>query len=427
MNTVTLSLAYCLLIHAQLNDVVGSNCNSDNCRDCASNTAFGLTCRWCERDKECHTPGAFATNPCKTVENIVDPSLCGDTKLSKYDPELSLKMLLLSAVAYDPVHPQECLDNSLPSAKFQLQTVVTKECDLVDNECSSYVAVSHAMKVIVIAFRGSENFGQAFVEFVETLISPKKPFLSEGKVQTYWKRGFETLWPCMEADLKALIAGNPSYQIWVTGHSLGGAMASLASAWLSYHNVASREKIISYTFGMPRVGNYRYALEHDQLVKNSWRVVNDDDAVPHFPGVVVVPNTLIGPYHHGVEAFYSEPATSVYSKHRECHKIPNNEDRTCSFSEITRSFERHKNYFSIPVGTFWKQNCVHSSREKSELPSNTPSNNFQFMKDRCLKYEYKNGSYFEASGRSKIKSSTMSIHKQSAFSFLLIYISGALK
>lgn len=132
-----------------------------------------------------------------------------------------------------------------------------------------------------------------------------------------------------------------------------------------------------------------------------------------------------GPYHHGVEAFYGEPATSVYSKHRECHGKPNNEDITCSFSEIKRSFERHKNYFSIPVGTFWKEKCVDSSRGEPELPSNTPPSNFQFMKDRCLKYEYKNGSYLEAPDRSK--SSTMSIHKQSAFSFLLIYICGALK
>lgn len=424
MNTFTLSLAYCLLIHAQLNHVVGSNCNSDNCRDCASNTdAFGITCRWCRRDNECHTPGAIFTNPCKRAENIVDPSLC-DPKFSQYDPELSLKMLLLSAAAYDPVHPQECLDNSLPSAKFQLQTVVTKKCDFFGNECSSYVAVSHAMEVIVIAFRGSENFGQAFAQFVKTLVEPKKAFLSKGKVQTYWKRGFEALWPCIEADLKALIAGNPSYQIWVTGHSLGGAMASLASAWLSYNNVASREKIISYTFGMPRVGNYKYALEHDQLVNNSWRVVNYDDAVPHFPSVFSL-SFVNGPYHHGVEAFYSEPATSVYSKHREC---PINEDPACSFSKIPLSFERHKNYFSIPVGTFWKEECVHPSREKPELLSNTPSNNFQFMNDRCLKYEYKNGSYFAESNRSAwAKSSTMSIHKQSAFSFLLIYISGALK
>ena len=74
-------------------------------------------------------------------------------------------------------------------------------------------------------------------------------------------------------------------------------MASLASAWLSYKSFAPRKNIILYTFGMPRVGNYDYALQHDQLVNNSWRVVNDNDLVPHFPTLASV-TILNGPYHH---------------------------------------------------------------------------------------------------------------------------------
>ena len=112
-----------------------------------------------------------------------------------------------------------------------------------------------------------------------------------------------------------------------------------------------------YTFGMPRVGDYDYALQHDQLVNNSWRVVNDDDLVPHFPTIASL-SIFNGLYHHGVEVFYSEEATSVNSPHKEFHGKPYNEDVTCSFSEIPRSIEKHKTYFSIPVGTFWEKDCV---------------------------------------------------------------------
>ena len=77
-------------------------------------------------------------------------------------------------------------------------------------------------------------------------------------------------------------------------------------------NVAPRKNIILFTFGMPRVGNYDYALQHDQLVNNSWKVVNDNDLVPHFPTVLSV-SILNGPYHHGVEAFYSQEAISACS------------------------------------------------------------------------------------------------------------------
>ena len=44
-------------------------------------------------------------------------------------------------------------------------------------------------------------------------------------------------------------------------------------------------------------------------------------------------------------------------------KRPSALDATCSFSELTRSIEKQKTYFSIPVGTFWQTKCVNSSRE----------------------------------------------------------------
>ena len=277
-------------------------------------------------------------------------------EIPRYDPGLSYKMLLLSAVAFDSIHPQQCLDKSLPSAKFQLHTVVTRSCDFLNNKCSSYVAVSHAVRAVVIAFRGTVSYSQLFVEVLETSLVPKENFLKSGKVQSYWKRGFESLWNSIGPKVKALALENPSYQIWVTGHSLGAAMASLASAWLAYHNIAPRENIILYTFGMPRVGDYKYAMQHDKLVKNSWRVVNYDDIVPHLPPLIE-PDITSGPYHHGVEVFYSVVAVSVNSTHRECHGTPYDEDRTCSFSIKKLSIERHKKYFNVLVGTFFKSKC----------------------------------------------------------------------
>jgi len=302
----------------------------------------------------------------------VEKSHCAD-EFSSYNPELSLKMLYLSAVAYDQsnnlAHQQQCLDNALTSDKFQLQTVITKTCDAAGHDCSGYVAISHTLKAIAVAFRGSKDFNQVVKQILEILLSPKTRFL-DGEVQSYWKRGFDVLWPSMKTEVNTLVSQNPSYQIWVTGHSLGGAMASLASTWLAYHNIAPRKNIILYTFGMPRVGNYDYALQHDQLVNNSWRIVNDNDLVPHFPSVVSV-SILNGPYHHGVEAFYSQEATSVYSPHKECHGKPYNEDATCSFSKgiTSDSIEKHKTYFSIPVGTFWETDCVPQTRKRREESS----------------------------------------------------------
>ena len=116
--------------------------------------------------------------------------------------------------------------------------------------------------------------------------------------------------------MKALLSKNPSYQIWVTGHSLGAALAPLASAWLAYYNIAPRQNVILYTFGSPRVGDYKYALQHDQLVNNSWRVVNFDDVVPHLPPLIL-PTIKSGPYHHTVCSCSTAKRLSVCILHTE--------------------------------------------------------------------------------------------------------------
>ena len=200
----------------QLTVVVAHLCSANNCADCVSSRF--IQCRWCKKDNKCHTLGADAGNPCSTEENVVQHSHCRD-EVPHYDPQVSMKMLLLSAVAYAPGHKQECLENVLPSEKFQLLREVTTKCDIFENECSGYVAVSPALKAVVVAFRGSAKYEQAIVEFFQSLLTPEESFLN-GKVQSYWKRAFYVLWPSMETEVKALAVKNPSYQIWVTGHSL---------------------------------------------------------------------------------------------------------------------------------------------------------------------------------------------------------------
>ena len=166
-----------------------------------------------------------------SLKAIVEEMVASDDNercVMSYNPELSHKMAILSVVAYDQSHPQHCLDQYLPSTKFQLKTYVTKNCDFLDNKCSGYTAVSQALRVLVVAFRGTKSTRQRIDEF--------RPI--------YFNTAFEDLWQCMEPKVKALISKNLSYQIWVKGHSLAAALAFLASAWLAYYNIAPRQNII---------------------------------------------------------------------------------------------------------------------------------------------------------------------------------------
>ncbi|MEO6598210.1 MAG: lipase family protein [Planctomycetota bacterium] len=88
-----------------------------------------------------------------------------------------------------------------------------------------------------------------------------------GRVHEGFARGLAKVWDEVESALDQLRL--PTF---VTGHSLGGALATLAAA--------RREFVAAYTFGAPRVGD---AAFWQTLRCPLHRVVNDRDVVPTLP------------------------------------------------------------------------------------------------------------------------------------------------
>jgi triacylglycerol lipase len=68
------------------------------------------------------------------------------------------------------------------------------------------------------------------------------------------------------------------HPLFITGHSLGAALATLCTAYLSDHDV---KLDACYTYGSPRVGNNEFA---DSLsCKHIYRVINDCDVITTIP------------------------------------------------------------------------------------------------------------------------------------------------
>jgi len=73
--------------------------------------------------------------------------------------------------------------------------------------------------------------------------------------------------------------------LWITGHSLGGALAALAGAAFSL----LPEKVIRpvsgiYTFGQPRIGLHNFCDNYGRLLTpRTFRMVNNKDLVPRVP------------------------------------------------------------------------------------------------------------------------------------------------
>ncbi|KAA8490759.1 Lipase [Porphyridium purpureum] len=72
--------------------------------------------------------------------------------------------------------------------------------------------------------------------------------------------------------------------VFVAGHSLGGALATLCAYHLSKVSQESvRDKIVLVTCGSPRVGNSAFAHHFHERVKNVWRIHVEGDPVPRMP------------------------------------------------------------------------------------------------------------------------------------------------
>jgi len=66
----------------------------------------------------------------------------------------------------------------------------------------------------------------------------------------------------------------------VTGHSLGGALATLLVTDL---NATTTLKPQAWTFASPHVGDATFAARYGGLSTVSWRIYNQVDVVPYFP------------------------------------------------------------------------------------------------------------------------------------------------
>lgn len=88
-------------------------------------------------------------------------------------------------------------------------------------------------------------------------------------------KGFHRAYRDAEEQITALLAKAGDLPVFVCGHSLGGAVAVMAT-W--YHR---RDRLSAcYTFGAPRVGNHAF---HDGFKTPVYRIVNAFDPVPWLP------------------------------------------------------------------------------------------------------------------------------------------------
>ena len=184
----------------------------------------------------------------------------------------------------------------------------------------------------VLAFRGSEKLNQHpkdWINDIRALQVSEDPFT--GRVHAGFSRTVNAAWESVSAVLRpalqavaAVGADDPAIPLFITGHSLGGALATFAAFRLTPgllpaagDNPAVRFNLrATYTFGAPRVGNVEFSKTF--LVPPLYRVVNNLDLVPLLLSPASRPPasvpTFLGSSPHGFERWRGRPRTRRFMR-----------------------------------------------------------------------------------------------------------------
>lgn len=184
---------------------------------------------------------------------------------ARYSGDNATALARAARLAYNPAGECEAHAAQWKFARCRLIDRRETQCLVLGNDAA-----------IVVAFRGTEPaklrdwMSDLDIQFVDA------PF---GLVHCGFKLALSHVWD----ELNACVAAfqDKGQSLWITGHSLGAALATLAAArWRE----ADKPVHGLYSFGAPRVGNRAFERSFDQdFGARNFRFVNNADLVTRVP------------------------------------------------------------------------------------------------------------------------------------------------
>ena len=159
-----------------------------------------------------------------------------------------------------------------------LGRILFTDCRFFETATAPNGGGSHALLALdgdnalaVLSFRGTDKDDPT--DLMDDLNATPQPWQAGGKVHSGFAKALLEVWPGVKAALQEFAA----YRFLFTGHSLGAAMATLASSL--------QKPGVLYTIGSPRVGDQAFADLLQGLDNN--RYVDCCDLVPRVPPEVL--------------------------------------------------------------------------------------------------------------------------------------------
>lgn len=151
--------------------------------------------------------------------------------------------------------------------RFANSTVVVE--DLAVSNVRFFVATEEAAQVQHIAIRGTDNLTNIQVD---STVAP----MIDSRLQIHLHQGFADAGRELYGQVKPHL--RPGFDLTITGHSLGGALAAILGLYLQSDGLPVTRII---TFGQPKITNLAGAHEYDSLP--IIRFVNLNDPVSDVP------------------------------------------------------------------------------------------------------------------------------------------------
>jgi hypothetical protein len=202
-----------------------------------------------------------ALRPAELPETVAQFSIDSLASTS-FQWDAALSMALACKLAYSP--------QAMVEATCQTWGLTT--CNFIEAaETQCFIASTPV--ATLLSFRGTESVGDWLADL--NTARTTRPY---GVVHRGFYHAFTDVQSRIEQSLRTL----PGRRLVVTGHSLGGALATVAAAeWLSS---GAFEVASVYTYGQPRAGNAAWQQLLDAKLGDRFaRFVNDDDIVPRVP------------------------------------------------------------------------------------------------------------------------------------------------
>lgn len=192
---------------------------------------------------------------------------------------------------------------------------------------------------IVVSFRGTETI-ENWIEDLKIAKTDRNMSCSGCRVHS----GFYDAWASISSqvlsEVRMLRDSYPAAGLYITGHSLGAALATLSAYVMQYDNGLDIAGV--YTYGSPRVGNSDFAsfFNDESATHVTWRVTHHRDIVVHLPFY-----HLLNFHHVGTEVFFPDEDSPIFNV---CDG--SGEDHDCSWNLIGDSISDHLHYFGEVTG-----------------------------------------------------------------------------